>query len=71
MKFDYIIGNKQSQIIGVMLQHSDGDKEYYNPQLSRRDQLKIYEILEKYGDNNESLRGALAVIDTEEKGVIL
>ena len=67
MKFDYVTGGKTSKIIGVMLQHSDGDKEYYNPNLSRRDEMKIFEILEKYGDNNESKRGDLAIIDLDDQ----
>lgn len=54
-----------SKIIGFMLRHSDGDKEYYEPALSAEDMAKIYRILCKYGDDNESLRGELEVIDTE------
>lgn len=56
----------KSIIIGLMLQHADGDKEYYNPQLSAEDQKKIYKILEKYGDDNESTRGNLKIIDIDE-----
>lgn len=55
----------KSKIIGFMLLHTDGDKEYYNPQLSAEDQKKIYKILEKYGDNNESIRGNLKIIDID------
>lgn len=54
---------KQSIIIGIMLQHTDGDKEYYSPKLSNKDIGEIYKILDKYGDNNESIRGNLKVID--------
>lgn len=52
-----------SKIIGIMLLHSDGDKEYYEPELSKQDQAAIYKILEKYGDDNESMRGELVVIE--------
>lgn len=55
-----------SKIIGIMLQHSDGDKEYCEPELSKEDIDAIYKILEKYGDNNESIRGNLKVIDKDE-----
>lgn len=50
-----------SKIIGIMLKHDDGDKEYYEPQLTPDDMQKIYKILEKYGDDNESIRGNLEV----------
>ena len=56
---------KQSQIIGIMLQHTDGDMEYYEPELSKEDMTAIYKILEKYGDNNESIRGRLVVQDID------
>ena len=59
------MGNK-SKIIGIMLQHSDGDKEYCEPNLIDDDIKAIYKILEKYGDDNDSLRGNLAVIDTDD-----
>ena len=58
---------KKSKILGFMLQHTDGDKEYYEPELSADDMRAIYKILEKYGDNNESARGDLAVIDLNEQ----
>lgn len=50
-----------SNIIGIMLLHSDGDNEYYHPQLSAEDQEAIFKILDKYGDNNDSIRGQLIV----------
>lgn len=56
----------KSQIIGLMLLHSDGDKEYYEPELSQEDMSAIYAILEKYGDDNESIRGNLDVIDLDD-----
>lgn len=56
----------KSKIIGFMLLHTDGDKEFYNPQLSAEDQKKIYKILEKYGDDNESTRGNLKIIDIDD-----
>lgn len=56
---------EQSQIIGIMLQHTDGDLEYYEPELSKEDMRTIYKILEKYGDNNESIRGRLVVQDID------
>jgi hypothetical protein len=55
----------KSIIIGIMLLHTDGDKEYYTPALSEADQKKIYKILEKYGDDNESRRGNLKIIDID------
>lgn len=57
---------KHSIVIGIMLQHTDGDKEYYKPELTEADQKKIYKILEKYGDNNESKRGNLSIIDLDD-----
>ena len=65
MTFDFVVGNKTSQIIGIMLKHTDNDREYYTPELSATDQKAIYKILEKYGDNNESIRGDLSVIDLD------
>lgn len=65
MTFDFVTGCKTSQIIGIMLKHTDNDREYYEPELSATDQKAIYKILEKYGDNNESIRGDLAVIDLD------
>jgi hypothetical protein len=55
----------KSKIIGIMLLHSDGDKEYYSPALSEKDKKAIFKILEKYGDNNESERGNLKIIDID------
>lgn len=55
-----------SQIIGIMLRHSDGDKEYYEPELTQEDMTAIYKILNKYGDDNESMRGRLIVTDIDE-----
>lgn len=57
---------EKSKVIGIMLQHSDGDKEYYEPELSKEDIETIFKILEKYGDDNDSVRGDLKVIDQEE-----
>lgn len=57
---------KKSKIIGFMLSHTDGDKEYYSPKLSEEDTKAIYMILEKYGDNNESCRGNLKIFDVDE-----
>ena len=48
-----------------MLKHSDGDREYYEPKLSAEDVTAIYAILDKYGDNNESIRGDLVVIGND------
>lgn len=65
----YIFGYfdvSKSKVIGIMLQHTDGDKEYYEPNLTDDDIKAIYKILEKYGDDNDSLRGNLAVIDTDD-----
>ena len=56
-----------SKIYGIMLQHNDGDLEYYQPNLEENDAKAIFKILEKYGDNNESMRGDLAVIDLDEQ----
>ena len=57
---------EKSKIIGIMLRHTNGDKEYYNPQLSQNDMDAIFAILDKYGDDNESIRGDLKVIDIDE-----
>lgn len=57
---------EKSKVIGIMLQHSDDDKEYYEPELSKEDIEAIFKILEKYGDDNDSVRGDLKVIDQEE-----
>lgn len=56
----------KSIILGIMLQHTDGDKEYYEPHFTTEDIDTIYTILEKYGDDNESKRGNLQVIDKSE-----
>ena len=56
----------QSKIVGIMLLHADNDREYYEPELSQADMKAIYKILEKYGDDNESIRGNLKVIDVDE-----
>lgn len=56
-----------SRIYGIMLKHTDGDYEYYMPELTEKDQKAIFKILEKYGDDNESMRGDLAVIDLDEQ----
>ena len=48
-----------------MLQHTDGDKEYYCPDFSSEDIAAIYKILEKYGDENESIRGDLEVVNKD------
>lgn len=53
----------KSMIKGIMLQHTDGDMEYYEPEFSEEDAAAIYMILEKYGDDNDSLRGELKVIE--------
>ena len=58
-----------SNIIGLMLQHDDGDKEYYEPQLTAQDQDTIFKILEKYGDDNDSMRGDLEVIELNALGI--
>ncbi len=50
----------KSVIKGIMLQHTDGDFEYYAPTLSEEDRNAIYKILGKYGDNNPSTRGEVA-----------
>ena len=49
-----------------MLLHTDNDREYYEPELSQADMKAIYKILEKYEDDNESIRGNLKVIDIDE-----
>ena len=53
----------KSQIVGFMLRHSDGDSEYYEPALEPEDIAAIFRILDKYGDDNESIRGELVVVD--------
>ena len=70
----YIFGYfdiSKSKVIGIMLQHTDGDKEYYEPELSQDDIDAIFAILNKYGDDNESIRGNLKVIDIDEQGVFI
>lgn len=52
-----------SKVIGVMLCHDDGGKEYYKPQFTEEDIESIYKILDKYGDNNDSKRGELEVVE--------
>lgn len=56
-----------SKVIGVMLRHSDGDKEYCEQQFTEEDINAIYKILDKYGDNNDSKRGELEVVDMTER----
>lgn len=55
----------KSHIVGIMIRHTDNDLEFYNPHLSKEDEDIIYDILDKYGDNHESKRGELAVIDLD------
>lgn len=57
---------KKSHICGIMLKHTDGDLEYYTPALTEADESKIYKVLEKYGDDNESQRGELETYDAEK-----
>ena len=33
---------EKSKVIGIMLQHSDGDKEYYEPELLKEDIEAIF-----------------------------
>ncbi len=56
-----------SKVIGVMLRHDDGDKEYYEPNFTEEDINAIYKILDKYGDENDSKRGELEVVDMTER----
>ena len=56
----------ESKVIGIMLLHGDGDREYYEPDLTPKDVKAIFEILQKYGDDNESIRGDLKVFDLDE-----
>lgn len=49
-----------SEIQGIMIQHSDGEYEYWPIQLEEEDNRAIYHILTKYGDNNPSLRSEIA-----------
>ena len=56
-----------SKVIGIMLEHSDGDREYYEPNLTSEDVKAIFNILQKYGDDNESIRGDLVVVDLDEQ----
>lgn len=57
-----------SKIIGFMLLHSDGDKEFWNLEVSEEDQATIFSILEKYDSRefDDSIRGDLKV--TEKDG---
>jgi len=55
----------KSIITGIMLRHSDNDLEYYSPILSEKDMDAIFKILDKYGDDNESIRGFLKIIDLD------
>ena len=57
--------NKQSRIIGFMLKHSDGDKEFWSLNLTPSDMKAVYDILEKYDDAGvgSSIRGELDIID--------
>lgn len=57
--------NKKSIIIGIMLKHTDGDMEYYEPSLTDEDADAIFRILDKYGDDNPSVRGNLTVVEEE------
>lgn len=36
---------EKSKVIGIMLQHSDGDKEYYEPELLKEDMEAILRFL--------------------------
>ncbi len=56
-----------SAIIGFMIEHTDGDKEFWNLEVSAEDQKAIYEILAKYDSDeyDDSLRGDLKVIESD------
>lgn len=56
-----------SAIIGFMIEHTDGDKEFWNLKVSEQDQKAIYEILAKYDSDkyDDSIRGDLAVVEVE------
>lgn len=58
-----IIRGRKSKIIGVMLLHTDGDKEYWEPGLQPEDMDAIFKILEKYDGKGEDIRGNLKVFD--------
>ena len=53
----------KSIILGVMLLHTDGNREYYEPNFTQEDIDAIFTILDKYGDENDSKRGNLQVIE--------
>lgn len=57
---------KKSIVKGIMLQHTDGDLEYYEPEFSDEDMDAIFKILDKYGDDNWSIRGELDVINLDD-----
>ncbi|SDB14940.1 hypothetical protein [Eubacterium oxidoreducens] len=48
---------EKTKLRGIMLEHSDGDFEYYCPKLTKEDEDALFKILGKYGDNNPSTRG--------------
>lgn len=48
---------EKSKVIGIMLQHLE---------LLKEDIEAIFKILEKYGDDNDSVRGDLKVINQEK-----
>jgi len=47
----------KSKIIGFMLLHTDGDKEYYSPELSEKDQDAIFRILENTETTTKAAAG--------------
>lgn len=55
-----LIEEKEDQIL------AEGEKAYYEPELLKEDIEAIFKILEKYGDDNDSIRGDLKVINQEE-----
>lgn len=60
----------QSEILGFMFRHTDGDTECWYIPLSRKDMDAIYEILEKYEkfeEDGESIRGRLKIVDMDDE----
>lgn len=48
---------EKSQIIGIMIKHTDGDMEYWQPPLSQKDMDVMYKVLEKYDGQGDDMRG--------------
>lgn len=62
---------EKSKVIGIMLQHSDGDKEYYEPELLKEDIRDFSDDSETIAEEAEYLIGVFDKLKKSEDFNIL